>query len=251
MIADFPEILCIQLKRFSYDRLSRTTTKTRTPIRIDSERILDLSPLHYSRWLGLTNFSLSISSRYRLMAVCLHLSKSTSLARSTDGHYVCLYRSEHSRWFLTDDERNTEIHQIADVFQSPYVTENSYLVFFERCGWFVMESFGFSSSYLFWTFSWSLGVLQLWISSRFLTCITIIIQWNSTDGAFVRIVDLRSTLLSSGQCVTDRSSSEICFTRNIQFYSKYPSRSSSIGFSLEDKWTRRICTTGRTYIIHR
>jgi ubiquitin C-terminal hydrolase len=140
MIANFPNILCIQLKRFSYDRLSQTTTKLTTNILIEPEKILDLSYIHYTTWLGLTNLSITIPSRYRLIAVCLHLSRnfsssssSTNRINSINGHYVCLYRTDHSRWFLSDDERITEINQIDHVFQTSYVTENCYLLFYERC----------------------------------------------------------------------------------------------------------------------
>jgi ubiquitin C-terminal hydrolase len=135
MIANFPDILCIQLKRFSYDRLSRTTTKLNTNILIEPEKILDLSHIHYTTWLGLTNLSATIPSRYRLIAVCLHLSRNLPLTSTNliNGHYVCLYRTDHSRWFLSDDERITEIKQIDHVFQTSYVTENCYLLFYERC----------------------------------------------------------------------------------------------------------------------
>ena len=138
MIANFPDVLCIQLKRFSYDRLSQTATKLNTNILIEPEKILDLSHIHYTTWLGLTNLSTPIPSRYRLIAACLHISRnppstSTNQKNSLNGHYVCLYRTDHARWFLSDDERITEINQIDDIFQTPYVTENCYLLFYERC----------------------------------------------------------------------------------------------------------------------
>ncbi len=126
MLANFPDILCIQLKRFSYDRLSNTAIKLKTSIQIDPDKILDLSPLHYTTWLGLTN--ISISYHYRLIALCLHLSEN-----SKNDHCVCLYRTDHNRWFLSDDERITEINQIDHLFQSSYVCENCYLLFYERC----------------------------------------------------------------------------------------------------------------------
>ena len=129
MIANYPNVLCIQLKRFSYDRLSQTSTKLTTKISIESEKLLDLSHLHYSRWLGLTQ---TTPSTYRLIAVGLHLSK-TNRTNSNDGHYVCLYRNERNRWYLTDDERVTEINQNENIFQTPFVTENCYLLFYERC----------------------------------------------------------------------------------------------------------------------
>jgi ubiquitin C-terminal hydrolase len=129
MIANFPSVLCIQLKRFSYDRLSQTTKKLTTNISIEPDKMLDLLSIHYTTWLGL---STTIPSRYRLIAVCLHLSRNYSSDR-TNGHYVCLYRTDHSRWFLSDDERITEINQIDNVFQTSYVTENCYLLFYERC----------------------------------------------------------------------------------------------------------------------
>jgi len=135
MIANFPNILCIQLKRFSYNRLSQTTTKLNTNILIEPEKILDLTNIHYTTWLGLTNLSTTIPSRYRLIAVCLHLSRNFSSDRrnSINGHYVCLYRTDHSRWFLSDDERITEIKQTDNIFQTSYVKENCYLLFYERC----------------------------------------------------------------------------------------------------------------------
>ncbi len=126
MIANFPDVFCIQLKRFSYDRLSNTAIKLNTSILIEPEKILDLSHLHYTTWLGLTN--LSISYHYRLIAICLHLSEN-----QINGHCVCLYRTDHSRWFLSDDERITEINQIDHLFQTSYVTNNCYLLFYERC----------------------------------------------------------------------------------------------------------------------
>jgi ubiquitin C-terminal hydrolase len=138
MIANFPDVLCIQLKRFSYDRLSNTATKLNTPIIIEPEKILDLSHLHYTTWLGLTN--LSTTYNYRLIAVCLHLSEKASPILSSKnvtqiihGHCVCLYRTDHNRWFLCDDERITEINETNNFFQTSYVTENCYLVFYERC----------------------------------------------------------------------------------------------------------------------
>jgi len=126
MFGNFPDVLCIQLKRFSYDRLSNISIKLNTSILIEPEKILDLSPLHYTTWLGLTN--LSISYRYRLIGICLHLSEN-----QMNGHCVCLYRTEDSRWFLSDDERITEINQIDHLFQTSYVTDNCYLLFYERC----------------------------------------------------------------------------------------------------------------------
>jgi ubiquitin C-terminal hydrolase len=133
MIANFPDILCIQLKRFSYNRLSNTATKLNTSITIEPDKILDLSHLHYTTWLGLTN--LSIFYHYRLLAVCLYLSENPTTTRTTNpinGHYVCLYRTDHNRWFLSDDEHITEITEIDRFFQTSYVTENCYLLFYER-----------------------------------------------------------------------------------------------------------------------
>jgi ubiquitin C-terminal hydrolase len=126
MLANFPDILCFQLKRFSYDRLSNTAIKLNTSIQIEADKILDLSHLHYTSWLGLTNKS--IVYHYRLIAICLHLSE-----KSINGHCVCLYRTDHNRWFLSDDERITEINQIDHFFRSSYVSENCYLLFYERC----------------------------------------------------------------------------------------------------------------------
>lgn len=133
MLANFPSVLCIQLKRFLFDRLSQTTRKLSTQIAIEPDQILDLSHIHYTTWLGLP--SMTTSYRYRLIAVCLHLSRnlSSNSTESIDGHYVCLYRSDQLRWFCSDDERTTEINQIRNVFQTTFVTENSYLLFYERC----------------------------------------------------------------------------------------------------------------------
>ncbi|CAF4022989.1 unnamed protein product, partial [Rotaria sordida] len=100
MIGNFPNILCIQLKRFSYDRLSNTAIKLNTSILIEPKKILDLSHLLYTTWLGLTNSSLSY--HYRLIAICLHLSNN-----EINGHCVCLYRTDYSQWFLSDDEQLT------------------------------------------------------------------------------------------------------------------------------------------------
>jgi uncharacterized UBP type Zn finger protein len=138
MIANLPDILCIQLKRFTFDRVTRTATKLTTPILLESEQILDLSSVHYKTWLGLSHSSDSF--RYRLNSICLHLSEhlpSSSSSMSTievkHDHYVCLYRSDRQRWFLTDDERITEINNINNLLQTTYVTENCYLLFYERC----------------------------------------------------------------------------------------------------------------------
>ncbi|CAF3544673.1 unnamed protein product [Rotaria socialis] len=100
MISNFPDVLCIQLKRFSYDRFSNKTMKLTTPIIIEPEKNLDLSPFHYTTWLGLTN--LSISYHYRLVAACLHLSENSS--QKLNGHYVCVYRTDNNQWSLSDDE---------------------------------------------------------------------------------------------------------------------------------------------------
>lgn len=137
MIANFPEVLCIQLKRFSYNRYSNRTIKLSTSIIINPEKILDLSQLHYTTWLGLTDSSFSY--HYRLIAVCLHLSEnspspsSVPLSQKMNEHYVCLYRTGQNQWFLGDDERILEINDINNVFQTPYVTENCYLLFYEKC----------------------------------------------------------------------------------------------------------------------
>ena len=127
MLCNYPEILCIQLKRFSYDRLSRTALKLKTPILIQPNRILDLSSLHYTTWLGLRTHSPFVL-HYRLLAVCLHLAEN-----SLDGHCVCLYRTEQSQWYLSDDEHITQVNQIEHLFQTSYVTENCYLLFYEKC----------------------------------------------------------------------------------------------------------------------
>ncbi|CAF0956851.1 unnamed protein product [Rotaria magnacalcarata] len=129
MISNFPDVLCIQLKRFSYDRFSNKTMKLNTPILIEPEKNLDLSPFHYTTWLGLTN--LSITYHYRLVAACLHLSENSS--QKLNGHYVCVYRTDHNQWSLSDDERIVEINNINHFFQTPYVTENCYFLFYERC----------------------------------------------------------------------------------------------------------------------
>lgn len=132
MIANFPSILCIQLKRFSYDRLSQTARKSSAQVLIEPDKILDLSQVHYTTWLGL---STAIPFRYRLIAACLHLSRHVAADQrnSMAGHYVSLYRTDHSRWFLSDDERITEINEVDNVFQTPFVTENCCLLFYERC----------------------------------------------------------------------------------------------------------------------
>lgn len=129
MISNFPDVLCIQLKRFSYDRFSNKTLKLNTPILIEPDKILDLSSLHYTTWLGLTDTV--IVYHYRLIAVCLHLSENFS--QKTNGHYVCVYRTDHNQWFLSDDERIVEINNVNHLFQSSYVSENCYLLFYERC----------------------------------------------------------------------------------------------------------------------
>ncbi|CAF4057340.1 unnamed protein product, partial [Rotaria sp. Silwood2] len=110
MISNFPDVLCVQLKRFSYDRLSNRTIKLNTSIIIEPDKILDLSYLHYTTWLGLRD--LSISYHYRLIAICLHLSENSSsslssiqLTKRINEHYVCLYRTDHNQWFLSDDEQ--------------------------------------------------------------------------------------------------------------------------------------------------
>ncbi|CAF1260576.1 unnamed protein product [Adineta ricciae] len=136
MIANFPEVFCVQLKRFSYDRLSNTAMKLTTALSIEPEQVLDLSHLHYATWLGLSTHTKSY--HYRLIAVCLHLSdnpspSSTNFTQILQGHCVCLYRTDHNRWFLCDDERITEINQINHLFQTSYVTENCYLLFYEKC----------------------------------------------------------------------------------------------------------------------
>ena len=134
MICNFPNVLCIQLKRFSYDRPTNKTIKLHTSIIIEPERTLNLSYLHYLNWLGLTN--LSVSYQYRLIAVCLYLSETKSSACIThkyNEHYVCLYRMNQNQWFLGDDEHIIEIKQIENLCQSSYVTENCYLLFYERC----------------------------------------------------------------------------------------------------------------------
>ena len=134
MIANFPDVLCIQLERFSYDRLSRTTTRITSPLSIDPEALLDLSHMHYAAWLGLTNVAIPTSFRYRLVAVDLHLSSVTSLSTEpvARDHHVCLYRADRAQWFLSDDERVIEINQIKNFFQTSYVTENCSLLFYER-----------------------------------------------------------------------------------------------------------------------
>lgn len=119
MLSNFPEILCIHL-----DRSSATSSRLSTQISIEPDRLIDLSSIHQLTLFGLTSNPI----RYRLMAVCLHL-----FSTKNEAHDVCLYRSDKSRWFLSDDERVTEIHQINELFRNSYVTENSSLFFFERC----------------------------------------------------------------------------------------------------------------------
>lgn len=126
MLGNFPAVLCIQLKRFSFDRHTQTARKLKTSILIEPDKLLDLSALHYTTWLGLK--SAPHSSQYRLMAICLHLSDN-----ELNGHSVCLYRTEHQQWFLSDDELITEIKQIDHLCQTSYVTENCYLLFYQRC----------------------------------------------------------------------------------------------------------------------
>ncbi|CAF4861457.1 unnamed protein product [Rotaria sp. Silwood1] len=138
MISNFPDVLCIQLKRFSYDRLSNRRIKLNTSIIIEPEKILDLSHLHYTTWLGLRD--LSISYHYRLITICLHLSENSSssslssinLTKRINEHYVCLYRTDHNQWFISDDERIIEINDINNLCQTSYITENCYLLFYER-----------------------------------------------------------------------------------------------------------------------
>lgn len=127
MLGNFPAVLCLQLKRFSFDRYTHTARKLNTSISIEPEKVLDLSALHYSTWLGLKPHQ-PISSRYHLIAICLHLSDN-----DLNGHSVCLYRTEQHQWFLSDDESITEIKQINHLCQTSYVTENCYLLFYQRC----------------------------------------------------------------------------------------------------------------------
>lgn len=136
MIANLPEVLCLQLKRFAFDRRSQKTVKLTTSILVETEKMLDLSTIHFTTWLGLE--PLSMSTQYRLSAVCLHLSQRSmngivSTVETRNGHWVSLYRSSQNRWFLCDDERITEITNVEHFFQTPYVTDNCYLLLYERC----------------------------------------------------------------------------------------------------------------------
>ncbi|CAM4919596.1 unnamed protein product [Rotaria socialis] len=138
LIANFPSILCIQLKRLFYDPVSRTTTKLNTNIIIEPEKILDLSHIHYTTWLGLIDSSMIIPARYQQTGICLNSSNnfhssSMNQTNSNSKQYVCLYRTDNSQWFLSDNEHKTEINEIDNICRTLYVTENCYLLFYERC----------------------------------------------------------------------------------------------------------------------
>ncbi|CAF3093440.1 unnamed protein product [Rotaria socialis] len=138
LIANFPSILCIQLKRLFYDPVSRTTTKLNTNIIIEPEKILDLSHIHYTTWLGLIDSSMIIPARYQLTGICLNSSNnfhssSMNQTNSNSKQYVCLYRTDNSQWFLSDNEHKTEINEIDNICRTLCVTENCYLLFYERC----------------------------------------------------------------------------------------------------------------------
>ncbi|CAF3591124.1 unnamed protein product [Rotaria socialis] len=138
LIANFPSILRIQLKRLFYDPVSRTTTKLNTNIIIEPEKILDLSHIHYTTWLGLIDSSMIIPARYQLTGICLNSSNnfhssSMNQTNSNSKQYVCLYRTDNSQWFLSDNEHKTEINEIDNICRTLCVTENCYLLFYERC----------------------------------------------------------------------------------------------------------------------
>ncbi|CAF3360366.1 unnamed protein product [Rotaria socialis] len=138
LIANFPSILCIQLKRLFYDPVSRTTTKLNTNIIIEPEKILDLSHIHYTTWLGLIDSSMIIPARYQQTGICLNSSNnfhssSMNQTNSNSKQYVCLYRTDNSQWFLSDNEHKTEINEIDNICRTLCVTENCYLLFYERC----------------------------------------------------------------------------------------------------------------------
>lgn len=123
MISHFPDLLCVRLERPKKSPISTTTS-----IFIDPEKVYDLSQLHYSTMLGISEEFPHILGKYRLLAIVLRLSHKNA----TNFHYVSLYQAKKNRWFLADDERIVEIHQTRSFFQDSYVTENVHLVFLER-----------------------------------------------------------------------------------------------------------------------
>ena len=121
LLSVLPDVLVLQLSRFSYDKASQSAVKNTKHIYFDVT--LDI----YRYTMQCKFDSNSSSLLYDLQAVCLH----SGGQWTSRGHYVAYVKASNDQWYFYNDDKVYET-DIAIELRSQFLLENSYLLFYSK-----------------------------------------------------------------------------------------------------------------------
>lgn len=115
-----PRCLVIQLMRYSYNSVQKSTSKNMADIAVPLS--LDLYPFTMEAKL---NPQTSGEVWYRLHALCAHSGAQTT----SHGHYVCYCQASNGQWYYYNDETVCATNMELEL-SSTFVSQNAYLLFY-------------------------------------------------------------------------------------------------------------------------
>lgn len=128
LLRQLPECLIIQLMRFRYDQLTKTSTKINTSVSIRLKG-LNLRDVIYDSVTQRNDLTASQGSYvYELYGVCLHLGANST----SHGHYVN-YCYDGEKWYRMDDQTVEEVNMEFQL-STEEIRQNAYLLFYRRMG---------------------------------------------------------------------------------------------------------------------
>lgn len=120
-----PSHLIIQLSRFSYDYLHKQALKNQTQIEFPVSA-LDLSSFTLQSKLEMSPDACQTPT-YDLCGFCVHTG-----ARSTNyGHYIAYSKVKDGSWYRFDDDYVSLVTDIDKEIKRPFVSQNTYLIFYK------------------------------------------------------------------------------------------------------------------------
>jgi len=122
LLSIIPEILVLQLSRFSYDITNHSAVKNTKPVYFD----VTLNIYPYTMQCKFKPISSNLL--YSLQAVCIH----SGGHWASSGHYVALVKASNDQWYYYNDDNVSEA-DITKELRSTFVLENAYLLFYSRC----------------------------------------------------------------------------------------------------------------------
>ena len=122
LLSVIPEVIVIQLTRFTYDSFRQAAVKNNTPVH------LDLCLNMYLHSMKQRFHSSSSESQYDLQAICAHSGSHVT----SSGHYVSYCRVSDGQWYYYNDDIVTPVPNIEQELNTPFILQNAYLLFYSK-----------------------------------------------------------------------------------------------------------------------